>query len=117
MAEWLLLLAIISIWVAVFESALIMAGAIRFVYRQSKEELVIPTEMDAFPAVTILVPAHNEELVIAATVEHILWLNYPADKLQVIVIADNCTDQTAQIVRAVHGKPEFSQRNLTVLER
>ncbi|MDH6350909.1 glycosyltransferase [Brevibacillus sp. 1238] len=117
MAEWLFLLAIISIWVAVFESALIMAGAIRFVSRQSKEELVIPTEMDAFPAVTILVPAHNEELVIAATVEHILRLNYPADKLQVIVIADNCTDQTAQIVRAVHGKPEFSQRNLTVLER
>ncbi|WP_431809607.1 glycosyltransferase family 2 protein [Brevibacillus agri] len=117
MAELLLLLAIISIWIAVFESAVIMLGAIRFVFRQSKKELVIPANMESYPTVTVLVPAHNEELVISATVEHILQLNYPVEKLQVIVIADNCTDRTAEMVRAVHARPEFAQHHLQVMER
>ncbi|MGN7469309.1 glycosyltransferase family 2 protein [Brevibacillus sp. SAFN-007a] len=117
MAELFLLLAIISIWIAVLESTVIMLGAIRFVFRQSQQELVIPTNMDSYPTVTVLVPAHNEELVIAATVEHILQLNYPAEKLQIIVIADNCTDRTAEVVRAVHSRPEFVRRQLQVMER
>ncbi|MBC7662157.1 MAG: glycosyltransferase family 2 protein [Chitinophagaceae bacterium] len=52
------------------------------------------------PRFTILVPAHNEELGIAATVGSIHALDYPRQAYRLIVIADNCTDQTAKAARA-----------------
>lgn len=56
----------------------------------------------------VLVPAHNEEACIGATVANLCALDYPADKFEVLVIADNCSDQTAAIAR---------EKGATVLER
>jgi len=44
---------------------------------------------------TVLVPAHNEEQLIARCVSSLLDQTYPSDLFRVVVIADNCTDQTA----------------------
>jgi cellulose synthase/poly-beta-1,6-N-acetylglucosamine synthase-like glycosyltransferase len=48
------------------------------------------------PAVTVLVPAHNEELVIAESVRSILALDYP--KLSVVVTNDGSTDNTLGVL-------------------
>jgi cellulose synthase/poly-beta-1,6-N-acetylglucosamine synthase-like glycosyltransferase len=48
----------------------------------------------------ILIPAHNEAAVIGATLESSEKLDYPAALYETIVIADNCTDETAQLARA-----------------
>lgn len=45
----------------------------------------------------IIVPAYNEENGIARTVENLLNVNYSKHLFDVIVVADNCTDQTARI--------------------
>jgi 1,2-diacylglycerol 3-beta-glucosyltransferase len=45
----------------------------------------------------IVVPAYNEAGCIARTVKNLLEIDYPDHLFDVIVIADNCTDQTAQI--------------------
>ncbi|RAC09011.1 glycosyltransferase family 2 protein, partial [Burkholderia multivorans] len=115
----LLMFCIISIWGAVFQSILIMVGAVRFIFRQSRKEWTIPDadQMAHFPKVTVLVPAHNEELVIAATAEHILRLNYPKDKVQLIVIADNCSDGTAGRLKALNSKAAYRDRDFMVFER
>jgi cellulose synthase/poly-beta-1,6-N-acetylglucosamine synthase-like glycosyltransferase len=47
----------------------------------------------------IAIPAHDEETVIAATVRHLLAQNYPPALYSVHIVADHCTDQTAQIAR------------------
>jgi cellulose synthase/poly-beta-1,6-N-acetylglucosamine synthase-like glycosyltransferase len=47
-----------------------------------------------------LVPAHNEELLIAACVQSLLRLRYPHPRFSVVVIADNCDDKTVEIARA-----------------
>ena len=47
----------------------------------------------------VIVPARNESQVIGNTVKHLMQLNYPKDKYDVFVIADNCTDNTAEIAR------------------
>lgn len=47
----------------------------------------------------IFIPAHNEEIVIENIVENLKQLNYPKDGYDVFVIADNCTDNTADIAR------------------
>lgn len=47
----------------------------------------------------IIIPAHNEQTVIADTVKSALSTAYPTSQRHLIVIADNCTDHTAQIAR------------------
>ena len=48
----------------------------------------------------IIVAAHNEQSVIGNTIRSIKAMDYPAEKYGVFVIADNCTDDTANIARA-----------------
>ncbi len=45
----------------------------------------------------ILIPAHNEELLIKDTVAAARELRYPAHLYEIHVVADNCTDRTAEI--------------------
>ncbi|AZY53351.1 glycosyltransferase family 2 protein [Bordetella avium] len=48
----------------------------------------------------ILVPAHNEKAVIARTVRSLLAVDWPREHFRVLVIADNCSDDTAARARA-----------------
>lgn len=59
---------------------------------------------------SILVPAHNESVVIAECLKSLTSFSYPADKRQVIVIADNCTDDTAAIAKAA-GATVYERSN------
>ncbi|BDI28734.1 glycosyl transferase [Capsulimonas corticalis] len=56
----------------------------------------------------VVIPAHNEEMVIAATLDSLKQQSYPKDLYEVIVVADNCTDPTADIARGF---------GVTVMER
>lgn len=56
---------------------------------------------DQLPSVTIVVPAYNEEAVIAATLRACLSVDYPADRLQVIAVDDRSTDDTLAVMREV----------------
>ena len=47
----------------------------------------------------ILIPAHNEETVIANTVNWLHNLQYPEERFRVFVVADACTDATESIAR------------------
>ncbi len=57
-----------------------------------------PSEED-LPHMTVLIPAHNEAAVIESKVRNVCDLDYPADKLSVIVACDGCTDDTADIAQ------------------
>ncbi len=48
----------------------------------------------------VVVPAHNEELVLAATLASLASQNYPVGCVQIVVVADNCTDGTAALARS-----------------
>ena len=47
----------------------------------------------------VLIPAHDEELLIGDTLRRLSDLNYPSDRFETVVIADNCSDATAEIAR------------------
>src|SRR5688500_12909405 len=51
------------------------------------------------PSVTLAVAAHDEEDSIAGWVENALALDYPRDRLHVVVACDGCTDATADRAR------------------
>jgi 1,2-diacylglycerol 3-beta-glucosyltransferase len=48
----------------------------------------------------IIIPAHDEEKMIGATLDSLAQLDYPTSHFQVHVIADNCSDSTAPIAQA-----------------
>lgn len=50
-----------------------------------------------------LICAHNEENVIHRPIRSILASGYPADKRDIIVLADNCSDSTAEIAESFNG--------------
>jgi biofilm PGA synthesis N-glycosyltransferase PgaC len=51
------------------------------------------------PEASIIIPAHNERDVIASKIENCLKLDYPREKLEIIVASDASTDDTAEIAR------------------
>ena len=65
--------------------------------RRVRERPVRKAEIE--PTVTLIVPAHDEEDVIGRRVENLLELDYPADKLQLVVASDGSTDRTHEIVQ------------------
>jgi cellulose synthase/poly-beta-1,6-N-acetylglucosamine synthase-like glycosyltransferase len=52
---------------------------------------------DIEPTVTVIIAAHNEESVIARRLENLLALDYPPEKLQIVVSSDASTDRTEEI--------------------
>jgi cellulose synthase/poly-beta-1,6-N-acetylglucosamine synthase-like glycosyltransferase len=56
------------------------------------------------PMVTVIIPAFNEADYIEETVLNKLSQNYPADKLEVIVVSDESTDGTDEIVKKMKNK-------------
>ena len=52
----------------------------------------------------VLVPAHNEEKVIGDIIENLQRMDYPRELYDFYVIADNCTDGTAQRARSLGAK-------------
>ena len=67
-----------------------------------------PADPSVSPSLAVIVPAHDEELVLAATLDSLSAQDYPPASFQIVVVADNCTDGTAALARS---------RGVTVLER
>ena len=59
---------------------------------------------EIFPEVSLLISCFNEEAVINEKLENALALDYPRDKLEIIVISDASTDRTDEIVRGFEDK-------------
>ncbi|MCW1296240.1 MAG: glycosyltransferase family 2 protein [Candidatus Parvarchaeota archaeon] len=61
-------------------------------------------KLNRFPLVSIVIPAHNEEKNIKNAIESCLNLNYPKNKLEVIVVNDGSTDRTVEICKSYEEK-------------
>ncbi len=102
------LISVILIWFMIgYQLILTLAGF--FHYRRSaKEKRQADALQFEYPKVTILIPAHNEEKVIRYTLDAMTKLEYPAERLDILVINDGSSDGTAAIVR------EFTARDTRV---
>ncbi|PIC96324.1 glycosyltransferase [Sporosarcina sp. P26b] len=101
------------IWIMLLYHMFLMQGGYRH-YRSF--EKVIPQwekNMGELPTVAVFIPAHNEEVVIAQTLKAMSRLYYPKDKLDVIVINDNSSDRTGEIVQEFTEKFPFIRMVVT----
>jgi cellulose synthase/poly-beta-1,6-N-acetylglucosamine synthase-like glycosyltransferase len=58
----------------------------------------------AEPTVSVIVAAYNEEPVIERRLENLLALDYPAEKLELVVASDASSDRTDELVEAVAAR-------------
>jgi len=59
----------------------------------------------------ILIPAHNEEVILGTLLESLSQLTYPKERYKICVIADNCTDQTANLARQFEDVQVYERFN------
>ncbi len=73
-----------------------------FEKRPPQKTKTLPTY---YPTVSMLVPSYNEEKTIAATIDSLLALQYPEDRLEIVVIDDGSKDRTREIVAPYLANP------------
>ncbi len=96
--SFLFVIAVILIWFTIaYQFILTVFGYLNYI-RSIREKREIDMRSFDYPLCSILIPAHNEEKVIGATIESMLKLEYPKDKLQIIVINDGSNDSTKSII-------------------
>lgn len=110
-----MIVAVILFWVAAFmifwanigyPISILLIGKI--IHRKEK------TRTKYEPTVTVMIVAHNEEKVIEEKILNVLNLDYPKNKLSVLVTSDNSDDKTNSIVKKMIKK--YPERNITLYE-
>jgi cellulose synthase/poly-beta-1,6-N-acetylglucosamine synthase-like glycosyltransferase len=65
----------------------------------------------SLPSITVTVPAYNEEKTLAKTIKSLLELDYPKNKLNIIIVDDGSTDDTYKIAKS------FSKQGIKVFRK
>jgi cellulose synthase/poly-beta-1,6-N-acetylglucosamine synthase-like glycosyltransferase len=112
--------ALLSIWALLLYTVFLMIQGFRYGNRQERRMPTLLATPAKSPKITLIVPAHNEELVIERSLRSLFALDYPRDKLEIIVINDASTDDTGAIieriaeednrVKPIHTTPERGGR-------
>ncbi|HOF50601.1 MAG TPA: glycosyltransferase family 2 protein [Candidatus Colwellbacteria bacterium] len=84
--------------------ALFMAVFYLLTFIENKEEIDVSEEPGEYPSVAIVIPAYNEEKNIAATIASAAGLDYPSEKLHILVMDDGSKDRTLEMARVEAGK-------------
>lgn len=103
------LVAVTIIWFMIDYQALLFFMGYRYYSRIRRSGPFMPKVPDSdLPGVSVLVPCHNEELVIEDTIKALLALHYPAERLQILIVDDGSSDRTAEIVSQFVSDPRLT---------
>jgi len=110
------LIQILNFWLGLF---FVLAGGYGVYFAYVKFRAAKPWGLkigeDFLPAVTILVPVHNEKGVIELKLENIAEVSYPKEKMEVVVADDASTDGT--LAKVYEFKRRHSELNIKVVEQ
>lgn len=109
--DFLILYSLIIIWITIFLNVILVIGG--YIYYVKTLKIDMKSNLNEYPFVSVMVPAHNEGIVIEKTVKSLLDLDYPNDNYEIIIINDNSTDNSAELLRKL--QKENPDRNLIVI--
>jgi cellulose synthase/poly-beta-1,6-N-acetylglucosamine synthase-like glycosyltransferase len=96
--------SVIIIWFMLgYQFILFLLGYLYGFQSEKQRRKLEQTVMD-LPKISLMIPAHNEGLVITHTLEALLKMEYPVDSLEILVINDGSMDDTAEQVEAVAAR-------------
>ncbi len=96
----------IFIYIALFLSLYFQIFLLLNYFGWSKKNEYPGFREDDLPTVSIMVPCWNEEATVVKTVQSLLDLDYPKEKLFVVIIDDGSTDTTWQVVQQFANHPQ-----------
>jgi len=95
---------LLFMWMMLFYHAkMAVSGYSYFKTLEKTGELLMGSIQD-LPGISVIVPARNEEKVLDATLDAILDLSYPRDRIEIIVVNDGSTDKTKEVLDAYAEK-------------
>jgi cellulose synthase/poly-beta-1,6-N-acetylglucosamine synthase-like glycosyltransferase len=98
--RWLLLAAEVWIALPILYLCILSISAILTTKKRKTIDTTTSSSTSSTAHFAILIPAHDEESILENLLKSLSELAYPKDRYTVYVVADNCTDQTAELVRA-----------------
>ncbi|WP_034832339.1 glycosyltransferase family 2 protein [Endozoicomonas numazuensis] len=69
------------------------------------------------PRICLIMPAHNEAAVITDKIHNLGAIDYPENKLKIIIVCDGCTDDTAELSRRAASQIENCHLDIEVVEK
>jgi biofilm PGA synthesis N-glycosyltransferase PgaC len=90
-------------WIAALLLAYVHAGYPILIGALARMRPRPPARADVLPPVSIVVVAHDEARQVGARLENLLALDYPRDRLEIVLGSDGSTDDTAGRARAFEG--------------
>lgn len=106
--RWLLLVVEIGLALPVFYLCILSLSALLVSKRRA-----LPQEMQSELTFAVLIPAHNEASILGTLLHSLSELAYPGKLFAVYVIADNCTDATAELARTFGGVHVYERQDMT----
>jgi len=88
---------LVSIWMVLLLFEIVLFSSytvIMYIFSKKKER---PVEIGHLPDITMIIPMYNEEKIIKEKIENTSQLDYPADKLNIILLDDHSTDNSKNI--------------------
>jgi cellulose synthase/poly-beta-1,6-N-acetylglucosamine synthase-like glycosyltransferase len=101
---WVVLVAALALVAYIYFGYPLLLGALRLLRGQRRHQTAPIT-----PRVSLVIPAYNERQVIREKLENSLRIDYPADRLEILVTSDGSDDGTNDIVR------EYEPRGVKLL--
>ena len=114
----LFVLCVVVIWFMLAYQFLLCVLGWLYSHQVARERDALAARALELPRVSLLIPAHNEEVVLDRTLAAISALRYPAGRLEILVINDASTDRTGEIAeRWAARDPRIRVLHLDAAER
>jgi len=115
-----LMVTVISIALIVYHHA-VYPLLLQFIGSKRRQSVVddrydAAMQAQELPTITILLPAYNEEQFIADKIRNLAMLDYPEDKLKIIIASDGSTDSTYQAALDTLNEQECRHCDIKVIE-
>lgn len=75
--------------------------------KKRKQPIKGNTDNPHLPTVALVIPTQNESLVISDTIDSIMQIDYPKDKLEIYIVDDHSSDNSLEILKMHHHRKSF----------
>lgn len=101
---WITIIIATIVAIPILYLCIISISAIITAHQRQAVQQRAPLEVTKeLPHFAILIPAHNEEVLLGQLLKTLLQLDYPAERYSIYLVADNCTDSTTTVAHSYTG--------------
>ncbi len=97
----------VSLFISLFFEIFVLITFFETKEELKREEEFLKKKIEHYPSVTIIVPGFNEGETVTATVKSLLSLDYPKEKLYLMLVDDGSTDNTFEVMNRFKNHPQI----------